>query len=192
MAQVSKVSVSSSLCFTSFSFLDVVAQHPLLSVPACFVLTYLSSIQTSASSTSMARSCRYSSCMTQCTRRSTSAKQQHAEFLQRSDLQASRNRWQITCRVDQASRKLVQFRTENLLQQQFFSSQSKGKRDRDTNVVHSLKESKNLQTILERKLDSAVRGEMMAQQKMYEAEERFPTTPSHVDGQINQAQRDTD
>ena len=41
------------------------------------------------------------------------AKQQQAEFLQRSDLQASGNRWQIMCRVDQASRKLGQYRTES-------------------------------------------------------------------------------
>ena len=51
-----------------------------------------------------------------------------------------------------------------------FSSQSKGKRDRDTNVAHSLKDRKNLQKILERKVDSAVRGEMMAHRKLYEAE----------------------
>ena len=51
-----------------------------------------------------------------------------------------------------------------------FSSQSKGKRDRDTNVVHSLKDRDNLHKILERKVDSAVRGEMMAQRKLYEAE----------------------
>ena len=51
-----------------------------------------------------------------------------------------------------------------------FSSQSKGKRDRDAKVVHSLKREKILKQILERKVDSAVRGELMAQQKMYEAE----------------------
>ena len=51
-----------------------------------------------------------------------------------------------------------------------FSSQSKGKRDRDTNVVHSLKDRENLQKILERKAVSAVRGERMAQQRLYEAE----------------------
>ena len=49
-------------------------------------------------------------------------------------------------------------------------SQSKGKRDRDTNVVHSLKDRGNLHKILERKVDSAVRGERMAQQELYEAE----------------------
>ena len=38
-----------------------------------------------------------------------------------------------------------------------FSSRSKGKRDRDTNVVHSLNDRANLQKILERKVDSAVR-----------------------------------
>ena len=56
-----------------------------------------------------------------------------------------------------------------------FSSQSKGKRDRDTNVVHSLKDRENLQKILERKLDSAVRGERVTQQKLYEAEAEVET-----------------
>ena len=51
-----------------------------------------------------------------------------------------------------------------------FSSQSKGKRVRDQNVVHSLKDRENLQKIFERKVDSAVRGERLAQQKLYEAE----------------------
>ena len=40
-----------------------------------------------------------------------------------------------------------------------FSSHSKGQRYRDTNVVHSLREKENPQKILERKVDSAVRGE---------------------------------
>ena len=40
-----------------------------------------------------------------------------------------------------------------------FSSQLKGKRDRHTNVVHSLKDRENLQKILERNVDLAVRGE---------------------------------
>ena len=51
-----------------------------------------------------------------------------------------------------------------------FSSQSQGKRGRDANVVHSLTDRENLQKILERKVDSAVQGEMMAQRKLYEAE----------------------
>ena len=51
-----------------------------------------------------------------------------------------------------------------------FSSQSKSKRDRDQNVVHSLRDIENLQKPLARKVDSAVRGERMAQQKLYEAE----------------------
>ena len=52
-----------------------------------------------------------------------------------------------------------------------FSSQSKGKRDRDQNVVHSSRDTENLHKILERKVDLAVRGERMAQQKkLYEAE----------------------
>ena len=40
-----------------------------------------------------------------------------------------------------------------------FSSMSRGRRDRDTNVVHSLNDRKNPQKILERKVGSAVRGE---------------------------------
>ena len=51
-----------------------------------------------------------------------------------------------------------------------FSSQSKEKRDRDQNVVHSFRDRENLHKILERKVDSAVRGERMAQQKLCEAE----------------------
>ena len=51
-----------------------------------------------------------------------------------------------------------------------FSSRSKGKRDRDTNAVHSLKDRDNLRKILERKVDSAVRCELLSQQKVYEAE----------------------
>ena len=42
-----------------------------------------------------------------------------------------------------------------------FSPQKK--RDRETNVVHSLKDKAHLQKILERKFDSAVRGERIAQ-----------------------------
>ena len=51
-----------------------------------------------------------------------------------------------------------------------FSSISKGKRDRDKNAVHSLTDRENLQTLLERKKVWAVRGEIIAQQKLYEAE----------------------
>ena len=51
-----------------------------------------------------------------------------------------------------------------------FSSHSTGKRDRDTNVVHSLKDRENLSKILARKVYSALRGEIIAQQKLYEAE----------------------
>ena len=57
----------------------------------------------------------------------------------------------------------------------FFSSQSKRKRDRDQNVEHSLRDRENLQKTLERKVDSAVRGERMAQQKLYEAEAEVET-----------------
>ena len=51
-----------------------------------------------------------------------------------------------------------------------FTSQLKGKKDRDQNVVHSLRDRENLQKILERKVDSVVRGERMTQQKLFEAE----------------------
>ena len=51
-----------------------------------------------------------------------------------------------------------------------FRSQSKGERDRDTKVVHSLRDRENHQKILERKVDLAVRGEREAQQQLYQAE----------------------
>ena len=57
---------------------------------------------------------------------------------------------------------------ENLLFQPFWVHSRK--RDRDRNVVHSLKDRENLQKILERIVDSAVRGQRMAQQKLHEAE----------------------
>ena len=97
------------------------------------------------------------------------AKQQQAEFLQRSDFQASGNRWQIMCRVDQASRKLGgHFRTENMLQQQFKFTVEREERSRHKRSAFA--ERENLQKNLERKVDSAVRGEMMAQRKLYQAE----------------------
>ena len=43
--------------------------------------------------------------------------------------------------------------------------------------MHSLKDRENLFKFLERKVDSAVRGEKMAQQKLYEAE-------AEVEGEI--------
>ena len=49
-------------------------------------------------------------------------------------------------------------------------TESRGKRDRDQNVVQSLRDREHLHQILERKAESAVRGEGMAQQKWYEAE----------------------
>ena len=69
-----------------------------------------------------------------------------------------------------AFRKLLQIWTENLLLQLFFSSQSKRESDRDQNVVHTLRDRAHFQKILERKVDSAVRGERMAQQKLYGTE----------------------
>ena len=49
-------------------------------------------------------------------------------------------------------------------------SESNGKRDRDQNVVQSLRETENLHTMLERKAELVVQGEIMVQQKLYEAE----------------------
>ena len=50
------------------------------------------------------------------------------------------------------------------------SSQSRGRRDRELNFVHALRDRDNLQMILERKVDSAIQGQNEAQQKLYEAE----------------------
>ena len=50
-----------------------------------------------------------------------------------------------------------------------FRSESKEKRDRDQNVLRTLRDREN-HKILERKVDLVVRGERMAQQKLYEAE----------------------
>ena len=49
-------------------------------------------------------------------------------------------------------------------------SVSKGKRDRDQNVVQTLRDRQNLHNILERKAELAVRGEKLAQQRLDEAE----------------------
>ena len=68
------------------------------------------------------------------------------------------------------SRNGIQETGANLVVSTIFSSQSKGKRDRDQNVVQSLRDRENLHKILDRKVDSAVRGERMAQQKLLEAE----------------------
>ena len=51
-----------------------------------------------------------------------------------------------------------------------FRPESKAKRDRDQNVVQSLRDRENLHKILERPPELAVRGEKMAQQKLFEAE----------------------
>ena len=46
----------------------------------------------------------------------------------------------------------------------------KAKRDRDQNVVQSLRDRENLHKILERKDELALRGEKLAHQKLFEAE----------------------
>ena len=155
------MSASSSLCFTSISFLHVVGQHPSLFVPDFFyphlplhpnlqhpqrpwqgvaetaqahpLQTQVMSPTPPTSSAIWTRSTRRSPPRFPVPRRRYRDLQQiqkvcrtqehpaaaRAEFPQCSDLQASRNRWQVMCRVDQASRKLERFRTENLLQQRF-------------------------------------------------------------------------
>ena len=64
--------------------------------------------------------------------------------------------------------------TQNLLRQRLFCSQSKGKRDRDTNVVHSLRET----NILKRSLNGTLTWpfeEREAQQKLFQAEAEVET-----------------
>ena len=51
-----------------------------------------------------------------------------------------------------------------------FGSVSKGKRDRDQNVVHTFRERQNLHKICERKAELAVRGEKLAQRRLHVAE----------------------
>ena len=51
-----------------------------------------------------------------------------------------------------------------------FMSESKGKKDRDQNVLQSLRDMANVHKILERKAELAVRREKMAQQKLFEGE----------------------
>ena len=51
-----------------------------------------------------------------------------------------------------------------------FGSVSKVKRDRDQHVVQTLRDKQNLHKILVRKTDLVVRGEELAQKRLYEAE----------------------
>ena len=51
-----------------------------------------------------------------------------------------------------------------------FESVSKAKRDRDQNVVQTLKDKRNLHKILERKAELAVRGEEWLSKRFFEAE----------------------
>ena len=73
------------------------------------------------------------------------------------------------CRVVLASRKLEQSWTDNLLQQPFSVHSPKGK-EIETQMMCIRWETENLQKILERKVDLAVRGKRVAQQKMFEAD----------------------
>ena len=76
---------------------------------------------------------------------------------------ASGNRMQITCRVVLAIRKLGQ--KQNLLRQRFLVHSRKGKEKRSRLKRCAFVERDHLQKILERKVDSAVRGELLSQQK---------------------------
>ena len=51
-----------------------------------------------------------------------------------------------------------------------FESVSRGKRDRDLNVVQTLKDRQNIHKFLQRKAELAVRGEKLAQQRFFEVE----------------------
>ena len=51
-----------------------------------------------------------------------------------------------------------------------FSSESRGKRDRELNCAHALRDRDNIKKILGRKVDPAMQGEKEAQQIMYQAE----------------------
>ena len=83
-----------------------------------------------------------------------------------------KNSWRIMSRLTVviASGKLVRIWKEKRFFSTLFRSESKGKRDRDQNVVQSLEDREHLHKILERKVDLAVRGERIAQQRLYEAE----------------------
>ena len=75
-----------------------------------------------------------------------------AEFLQCSEfVQASGNRWQVMCLVDQASRKLWRFRTETLLQQRFLVHSRKG-REIDNRCAFVERQSKSSKKFLNGKL----------------------------------------
>ena len=51
-----------------------------------------------------------------------------------------------------------------------FISQSRGKRDREFDFVHALRDRDNPEKILERNLDLAIQGEKEGQQKLNQAE----------------------
>ena len=67
------------------------------------------------------------------------------------------------------SRKLGQSWTKNLLQQRFLVHSRKGK-EIETRCAFVESQRKSQKKIHERKVDSAVRGERIAPQKLYEAE----------------------
>ena len=59
---------------------------------------------------------------------------------------------------------------ETVVSSPFLGSVSKGKRERDQNVVRTLRHRQNLHKILERKAELAVGREKLAEQRLYEAE----------------------
>ena len=85
--------------------------------------------------------------------------------------EVSRKCWRNLFRlaVEFASGKLVQ----TLMEKPLFplcSGMNQKERDRDQNVVQSSRYRENIHKIFERKAEFAVRGEKLAQQRMYEAE----------------------
>ena len=64
----------------------------------------------------------------------------------------------------------VRIWTENLLFQLFSDPSQKEREIELKTSLHSLRDSENLHKLLERKVDLAVRGERLAQHKLYEAE----------------------
>ena len=65
---------------------------------------------------------------------------------------------------------LLQVRDRATVVSSLFGSVSKDNRDRDQNVVQTLRDRQHLHKILERKAELAVRGEKLAQQRLFETE----------------------
>ena len=65
---------------------------------------------------------------------------------------------------------LLQVRDRATVVSSLFGSVSKDNRDRDQNVVQTLRDKQNLHKILTQKAELAVRGEKLAQQRLYEGD----------------------